>query len=307
MGELQIEPGTPELSVNEFAHLGLDAQGQPLPEEPVEAPAETPEPMEGHPPEPTEAEKAAEAERKEKSDRYRELILRRKEAEAAAERERAERERLQQELEALKTQPKGEPGNPRPRLEEFDTVEAWQEADTKWLEDFTERRFTERERVASERAQQERVQSEFKAAVQSFEKAEESYKSGLGAKAGEYDRATENLKLFTNGNPTFVKALLNTSPEVVHAVGEDVELADRLSRADPLTLGLELGRLQAKVQDKGRQGRRFSQVSAPEPIVSGGRAGGQRDYSQLSGDEYAKVRDAEESKKRETLRASRRW
>lgn len=294
-----VETPVPE-QVNPYEHLGLDANGEPLKDTPEENAQEAApqEPKEGQPP----------VEPEEKKNRFQELILRRKEAEAKAReveealgRERAERERFQKELESLRTKPASED---KPLLENFDSVAEWQDALTEWQEARILKRIaSEREQeVAKTREAEARAKAD--ALVRDFQQAEDAYKAKLGEKARDYDAATANLRHFM-GNGLFRDALLRTSPEVVHHVAADLELADRLASASPEDMLMELGALKARLGDKGREGRRFSSAPAPEPHVSGLRANpAVKDYGNMSGEEYARTRDAEiaEQRKRQGFR-----
>ena len=237
--------------------------------------------------------------------RIQELILRSRQAEA-------DREALRQELEQLKTQaPKAQPrveGMPaRPVLDDFETVAAWQQADTEWLGLWIEYYDTQKSARMQAQDRERREQEALAASYEGFSKAEAEFKAGMPPEVvASYDAATNNLNMYLldrAGNvreeaKPLARALLEAGPKVAQELGQDVELLDRLSRADPLTLGREIGRLEQKVADKGRQGRRFSQAPPPEKILSGGKSGSPLDYSKMSGDEYARIRDVQEAERR---------
>lgn len=242
-----------------------------------------------------------EEERISKSKRVQELIHRRKEAELAAERERAERERLEERLRALE-----KPEKPKavgaPSLNDFETVEEWQSAFTEWQTDQILTAVEKKQQKAREEEAKKTEEKRAQEAFSAYDRAEEAYKQKLGDEgARAFDEATTRLKPFVADNPILLRALITSSPETVHALAENLELAEKLSGADPLTIGMEIGRLAQSVGDKGRQGRKFSAAPTPEPTVGGLKSGAlPRSYENLSGDEYARVRDQEEAERRKT-------
>lgn len=269
---------------------------------------------EGEAPATPPEQEAQAAEEKERHNRYQDLIYRRKEAERQAEAARMEAAELRRQLEE-RAQDKATPqfSSEPPDINDFESVTEWQKANLAWQQ---------RELlslVARDREEQQRRQAAAEAAREwehkrtTFQSEEQKLKASLGPEGAQaYDAAVNRLDAFLldprgavlpNAQPLF-QALFEAGPKVAHALAEDLELAARLSQADPLTVGIEIGRLAARVQDGGRQGRRFSQAPPPETVLAGARAAaGARDYASMNGSEYAAARRAEEEAARQARMA----
>lgn len=260
------------------------------------------EPTEGQNQEaqPTPEEVAAQEEEKvSKSSRFQELVHRRKEAELAVDRERAERQRLEERLQAIEAERTAPKPTGKPKLADFEDADEWADAVAEWSQAGAVSRLEEKLAAKEQETAKSAELRSRQEAVRSFEAKEEVYRASLGDKAAAYDVAQQRLKPFVAGNLPLVKALLGCPPEVAHALGEDLELAEQIGSMDPYSAGVALGELKARVTDKGRQGRKFSTTPPPETTVAGLRTGGStKNYSTMDGDEYGAIRRAEEAAKR---------
>lgn len=275
-----------------------------------QAPTEPQEGQEEQAPEETAEDKA----KREASSRFQDLIHRRKEAERAAEAERQRAEDLQRRLEALEAQrqaPKPPTTDAPPKLDDFESLDEWQAALVEHAIRQAESRADQREAARKVAEAQRTEEQQWQDRANKYQTEETKLKASLGeAGAKQFEETVSRLDAFVLGHDgkvrpesaPLVRALYEAGPKVAQALAEDLDLADRLANADPLTVGIEIGRLQAKVQDGGRQGRRFSSAPPPEPILAGGRATpGVKDYSAMTGAEYMRARQEEEAARRKEL------
>lgn len=263
-----------------------DAEAGALTETPereqgAEAPEETPpEP----PPEPGAEDKA----KKDVQARINELTAKRREAERRAERLASELEeaRRQKPPEPQRAEPQG-----KPKADQFETWEEFLDARDAWSRQEWQRELTQREQEREAKQAYEAEVSKWETRRQGFAAAEDAYRKGLGERVKEYDAYTDSMTPFLVNargeytNPDLARALFDAGPEVVHYLGQHLDKLEELSRADPYTIGREVGKIEKATKDRGREGRRFSTAPPPPPSVGGG-GSSLPDPSRMSDAEY---------------------
>ncbi len=217
-------------------------------------------------------------------ERFSELTTKQKEAAAradAAERElQAIRDR---EAEAARQEQARRDAAPRPRREEFDDPDAYDQALITWTENKAKREGAESERAKyqAEAAARESASirdvfatrvAEFKAIAPDFEQV--AYAKDLPMT----DVMALTIQRMENG------------PAVAYHLGQNTAVAAKLAQMAPAAQLFELGRLSATVATQ----KAAAVSKAPPPIEPvGSRSGASKDISAMTGDEYYEYREAQ--------------
>lgn len=181
----------------------------------------------------------------------------------------AERERDFWKQEALKAKdgketveaPKHKEANGRPKADDFETHEEFQEALTDWKVD---QRLKERETKESEK----KVKADFDSKVDSYRKSVESIKE----KFEDFDDVMESV----DDIPMSI-ALQNlllesdNGPELAYLLAKDPEEYERISKLSPLSAAREFGKFEARHASKAQ--KPIKTTKTPPPITTVGSRG----------------------------------
>lgn len=264
-GNLQdspVEPEEPEETEKPEESEQPDVQpGESSDPEP-EIPEEEPELYNGKPP--TESQKRFKAITGEYTPK--DLVAKRKaaEEEAAALKARLQLFEQTQRQPEQRQQPqevKPETFRARPKLDDFRTVEEWQNADTQWFDDREEFRDQQKRKREQAEAQQRQVQSQQQRALAQIEAGRKEYR--------DFDI------IFTAPISEAIANELVEDPEgykTAYALAKNPSEARRISALSPSKQLLELGRFMA-TNSKPQQAKRNTQpLKTPPKLSSGGGA-----------------------------------
>ena len=265
------ESASPETPVSEapkdfreYAKWRTTGELPEKPEEPPPAAAAGEEP----PPAKTEPQSGADDTQHEEDDEE-------GEGESAGKRRGSSRQRkidkLTREVEALKQQlaqtgqPKAEPPKPeqpgKPKLEQFDTLEAYQEALTEWH--FAERE-KKREAEAQEKAAREvaqKLQTEWDSKQQSARKAHQDYDDAIESTAAPDGPGVAAAR----------QAMLedDAGAEILYHLAKHPDELKRISAMQPIAAVREIGRLSALFTPPAANGKqKLSAAPKPPPPVT---------------------------------------
>lgn len=121
------------------------------------------------------------------------------------------------------------------------------------------------------------------------------YDTGLQKHGDAFKEAVANLGALDLMTPTLVQAAMATgsAPEVINALGSDVDEAARIAALPPAAMGVELARLASKLQAPKEQ-RQISRAPAPIEPVGGSTVQNLDVYDPgLSDEEYYRRRAAQ--------------
>jgi hypothetical protein len=164
------------------------------------------------------------------------------------------------EPEKVPTQPESQ-AEPPPTLESMDFDETkYQQAMTKWVQGNIEQGFAQRDAQAQQLKQQETLQQRF----QSFSEKAKTF----SASTPDYDAIANNPDLPVSDTVRDIVLGSEKGPELLYHLGRNVAEADRISRLDPTSAALEIGRLEARMTLQ----QPAKTTNAPDPIkpVGGG-------------------------------------
>lgn len=192
--------------------------------------------------------------------RFRELTRKRKEAQAEAEYWKAEAQK-----------------NKRPRREDFDTEEAYEDAHEEYR--YATRRGREAEEAARRTSQEidTQIVTEFR-----------SHEEAFIAEAPDYQQVAYTAPI-SSPVAKLIAGMGEDGPRVAYALGRNHALAREISEMPPTYAAMELGRLAASQ----RRPQRRLQSKAPPPVSPVTAAGGttQRDPAKMSPAEYRAWRE----------------
>lgn len=264
-GNLQdspVEPEEPEETEKPEESEDTGSNAEESPDSEPEIPEEEPELYNGKPP--TDSQK-----------RFKQLFGEYTPKDLAAKRKAAEEERAALEArirvyEQSQRQPeqrqqpqeaKPETFRARPKLDDFRTVEEWQNADTQWFDDREEFRDQQKRKREQAEAQQRQVQTQQQRALAQIEAGRKEYR--------DFDI------IFTAPISEAIANELVEDPEgykTAYALAKNPSEARRISALPPSKQLLELGRFMA-TNSKPQQAKRNTQpLKTPPKLSSGGGA-----------------------------------
>ncbi len=192
-----------------------------------------------------------------------------------------------------------------PKEEEFETVEAYHEALFNYRWDQKEK----------ERDAKESTKTSEQTEVQRVEEASKVYTEKLTDFQKEHSDFYEVVgREYRDGGPCVTKTMFETIrdagvPEVAYFLGNHREESERISDLPPSVQVIEIGRLAGKLEagspapstpgaPPAAPVKPGTQAPAVPGVVKGTRGGGKKDYSKMSPEEYADVRNKEEEAKK---------
>lgn len=206
-------------------------------------------------------------------------------------RREAERQRdfYRQQLESAQTQPQQHyqpQSNDRPpSLQDFQTVEDWGAA----IADYSARQALTQ---AEQRFQQRDQQYTQHQLAQQFQQKEAAY----AASVPDYMERVEEL---ANSVPMPNELLMAISqsdhgPAIAYHLAQHLDVADRLTRMNPVAAAVEIGRIEARIS--APKSKPVTQAPNPTPMVGGG-AIAPRDPERLSIEDWMAQRNSQLSKR----------
>jgi hypothetical protein len=174
---------------------------------------------------------------------------------------------------------------PKPKLEDFDSIEAFTEALTDWKAD---------EREWKRGAAQ--AQADFQAELQATLDGWNSRKAAAQKTLADYDEvvgAVDDVKL----SPAHQRALLTSEhgPELAYLLAQDRTQLEAIAAMDPVDAAVQIGKLEAKHFGEAALNEETKVSKAPRPIKPvGGRASnaGYVDVASASLADYRKARES---------------
>ena len=202
---------------------------------------------------------------------------------AANERAAKLEEQLAKAIDAL-PRPKAEeppPVEPRPKRDTFDDADAYDDALIAWAAKQTEGKV--RETVKAETAQEATKRQADEMAAQWLER-----RNAFAEEHPDYEEVAEADSVKITQPMAMAIAAMEDGPAIAYHLGQNPEIADKVSRMNPVQQVAELGRLAASL------GKTEAAPSKPKPDpikpVGSRQKAGTRSPDEMSGDEYYDMR-----------------
>lgn len=183
-------------------------------------------------------------------------------------------------------QPVSQPSSGAPKIDDFPTYEDYRQASTRWeiKEEFRQ----EREQENQSKAQRE---------AQTLQETWKQRESKAMDKIDDYEEVADLNRLRREGalNPAMAQAIIGSEfgPELLYALGKDMDKARQIAQMNPADAIRSLGRMEAKFEAPAPITKQPSNAPAPITPITGGKGPGTVDPTKLSDADYAKQRKAE--------------
>jgi plasmid stabilization system protein ParE len=212
------------------------------------------------------------------------------------EREKAELEKkvsepakpLAQDAGAAKPETKTAEGRPeKPKLENFDSYDKWEDAKDEYLEKLADWKVDQREKQRSEQAKQAQAQQQQQAVLKTFNERLAAAK----ARITDFDDVVQGAIADhdVQVSPAMSEAITESEhgPDVVYYLAKHPDEALRISKLSPLAAAREIGKIEAKVTPEAEPEKTATKVSkAPAPVKPVGKTASTAKTLDDVGDDY---------------------
>lgn len=182
----------------------------------------------------------------------------------------------------------------KPRMSDFETVSAYEDAEEAYLEKLTDWKADQRDKTREESAQRSKLESEQKTALQTHYDREKAF----AEKTADYLDVIEDADNLKDASPALGALIVESEngPLLMYELAKNKAEYQRINALKPLAAARELGRFEAQLLSKTTETKVETKktTNAPKPITPVGGKGGPVEKSiydpTLTPKEYERLR-----------------
>jgi hypothetical protein len=202
----------------------------------------------------------------------------------------------------VETKQASQDGKPtKPRLGEFESFEAYEEAQAEYVEKLADWKLEQREKAREAEANQKAVLSE----QEKLQKAHVERVKAFAEKTEDFHEALEGLDGLANATVEAIILQSDNGPELLYALAKDPEEAKRICSLGPVAAAMEMGLLKARLKpasdEKKPEPKKLTKAPKPlEPVNAGGKGTVRKsiDDPDLSFQDYERIRREQQMRRR---------